>query len=737
MRLRCALRSAAVLACIGARVELAFASQETGPPRIAVVLSGGGVRGLAHVGVLQALEELHVPIDLVVGSEWGALVGGLYATGLAPSEIQAALISSDWSDALEDRTPRRFLSFRSKQEDREYLVDLPLGVGSRGLILPPGILAGSGLRLGLARLTMNALGTEHFDELPTPFRAVATDLDDGEFVTLDHGSLARAIEASMAMPVMRAPVTWDGRRLVSGAVGDQLPIDASLALGAEILIVVDVIDLEAAPPHLDFLGAGERALQLSARRSAALSRARLRAGDVLCTPSFEGVDLADFERAGAIVERGRAAALALKDRLAPLALEPAAFEVHADRRRERVLPPPVVDAVRVAESCPLGEDSVRARMESRAGERLDPEVASFDLARLYGLKLFQRVDVDLVPTSAGHADLWVDAEPMPSAPLHWRMGLVGELSAGDGVDFVIGGSVRYAPTDDWGSEWRAQAEVGNRLLFALSRRQALDAEGRWFLVPHASWERRPVQVAEGDDTVAQFSVEEFDLGVDVVREIGDEWEARAGIVYRTGNSRLDIGDPAVAVADDFEAGGALFGLACDSLDDTAFPTMGALLRAEWFLPVDDFKEGQDETTRVRYDRSIAIGRGSVTLGGELSTVVGQDSSVQSFFPLGGFLRLSGLQLDEISGPTAVLARAVVLHPLGSRALERKFLSWYGGGSIETGNVFAELDAVEWNALRPSGSLFVGVDTIVGALYVGYGLTEGGEQSAFLVFGRPF
>jgi NTE family protein len=238
--------------------------------------------------------------------------------------------------------------------------------------------------------------------------------------------------------------------------------------------------------------------------------------------------------------------------------------------------------------------------------------------------------------------------------------------------------------------------------------------------------------------VSQFSVEEFDLGVDLLREIGDVWEARAGIVYRAGDSRLDIGDPVPGVGGNFEAGGVDLGVTCDSLDDLAFPSSGWLLRTDWFLPVEAFKADQDQIVRVRLDHALELGSGALTLGGEFSDVVGGDANnVESFYPLGGFLRLSGLQAQEISGPTAVLGRAVYTHPLSSIGLERKVFTWYGGASAELGNVFADIDQVTWDDLKPSGSLFVGVDTLFGPLYVGYGLTEGGHQNLFIVLGRQF
>lgn len=715
------------------------AGQETPPPppRVAVVLSSGGVRGLAHVGVLKALEELRVPVDLVVGSEWGALIGGLYAEGLSPAEIQSALISRNWSDALSDRVPRRYLSFRSKQEDRDFLMDLPLGIDSNGLILPPALQVGIRLRMEVGRLTMRSLGAGRFDDLPIPFRTVATDLDRGGAVVLEDGSLAQAIEASLSTPVLWPPVERGGQRLVTGAIADPIPVDVALALHADVVIVVDVVDRALDRKPLTFIGVGQHALNVVARGNAGDALAKLRDADVLCTPELDPADLVEYERAPAVVERGHAAAMALQSNFAPLALDPAAYEEHLRHRREREKPLPVVDAVRVRPGSPLGQKSIEARLVNQSGERFDPDVAGTDLARLYGLKLFRRVDFALEPTEEDHADLLVGDEAMPTAPYHWRMGLAGELTAGDNVNFVVGGSLRYAPTDSWGSEWRARAELGNRILTGAEFRQALDPHGLWYLAPSATWQKRPVPVDTGTGTVSQYTVDELDVGTDLIREIGDVWEARAGIVYRSGESRLDIGDPVPGAGGTFEGGGYTLGVTCDSLDDLSFPRQGWLFRANWFLPSDSFKEGQDETVAFHVDRAFELGRGALTLGGELDTVTANQASVQSFFPLGGFLRLSGLHADQISGPTAVLGRAIYTHPLTRSSLERKVFTWYVGASAEIGNVFPNFNQITWNDLKPSGSLFLGVETIFGPIYLGYGMTEGGNENVFLVMGRQF
>jgi NTE family protein len=707
-------------------------------PRIALVLSSGGVRGLAHIGVLQALEEQGIEVDLVVGTEWGALVGGLYAAGFTPDELQARLLSEDWIAAIQDRRPRQSLDMRAKEEDREFLFDLPLGLDFHGLILPPGLYGADRLRLELSRQTLQTLDAQHFDELPFAFRCMATKISNGDLVTLDSGSLALAIEASLAMPVIWPPVPWNGELLLSGAVTDPLPVDVALAAGAETIILVDLGDPEPGSGKPNFATVGERVLDIAWSRKAAEARALLRGGDLLCTPAVQGADLKDLEVGAQLIESGRVAGRALAERLAPFALERATFEQHMRERRARNQLKPVIDRILVAPGCALSGRSVRARMDLQPGETLDTQTAGLDLERLYGLRVFQRVDFELQPTTPGHADVLVRTEDLPTAPLHWRAGLTAALSAGKAVNFQIGAGLRYAPLDDWGSEARIRIEAGNELGFLFEYRKALEPSGSWFLMPSANWTKRPVVVNPDSATeAAEFSVRQLELGIDLVREMGKNWEARAGYVYREGGSELIFGDPAINPTENFYESGYRTRLTCDSLDDTAFPADGSYMKAEWFLPATPSRVGDDESITARLDHALRIGDDSLVFGAELDTVLNDSPSVQSFFPMGGFLRLSGLASEAISGPTAALARTVYLHPLQPHSLKPGLFTWYAGASLELGNVFAELNDITLSSLHPAGSMFLGVDTFIGPAYLGFGLVEGGQTSVFLVFGRVF
>src|SRR6202161_4073699 len=209
-------------------------------PRICLVLSGGGARGMAHIGVLKVLEDLQIPIDCIAGTSMGAIVGGLYASGMTAKQIDTTMRSLDWQEAFRDAPPRRDLAFRRKQDDRNFLVRLPIGLKHGKLLLPKGLIQGQKLQETLRQLTLPFSNSTDFDLLPTPFRAVATDLESGNAVLMDKGDLSIAMRASISAPGLFAPVETQGLLLVDGGLAENLPIDVARQMHADILIVSDV-----------------------------------------------------------------------------------------------------------------------------------------------------------------------------------------------------------------------------------------------------------------------------------------------------------------------------------------------------------------------------------------------------------------------------------------------------------------------------------------------------------------
>ena len=289
-------------------------------PRIGLVLSGGGSRGLAHVGVLQALEEQHIPIDAIVGTSMGAVVGGLYASGKTAAEIDTFMRGIDWSVAFRDRPARDTLNFRRKQDDREFLVRFPLGIQSGNFRVPRGLIQGQRLTQTLRLETLPVASIEDFDELPTPFRAIAADLETGERVVLEGGDLTSAMRASMSAPGVFAPVEIEGRLLVDGGLVENLPVDVAKAMGVDIVIAVDVGFQPVGRKELtSALAVSNQAITIMMRRETLRQRGLLTADDFLIEPELGNIQSTDFAAADRTIGLGLVATRASAERLARLA----------------------------------------------------------------------------------------------------------------------------------------------------------------------------------------------------------------------------------------------------------------------------------------------------------------------------------------------------------------------------------------------------------------------------------
>src|SRR3984957_9423068 len=269
-------------------------------PRICLVLSGGGARGMAHIGVLKVLEDLKIPVDCIAGTSMGAIVGGLYASGMTAHQIDATMRSVDWQEAFHDAPPRRDLAFRRKEDDRNFLVRLPLGLKHGKILLPKGFIQGQKLQETLRQLTLPFSKSTNFDLLPTPFRAVATDLETGNAVVMGEGDLSIAMRASVSAPGVFAPVELNGRLLVDGGLAENLPINVARAMHADILIVSDVsFPLQPRAALDSALSISNQMLAILVRKDSDRQRASLSPQDILIEPDLGSTPATDFTSAGA------------------------------------------------------------------------------------------------------------------------------------------------------------------------------------------------------------------------------------------------------------------------------------------------------------------------------------------------------------------------------------------------------------------------------------------------------
>src|SRR5688572_19320751 len=312
-------------ATVSAQPEPAGVSAQR--PRLGLVLSGGGARGAAHIGVLKVLEENRIPVDAIAGTSMGAVVGGLYASGLSASDIERVMTSVDWQDAFRDRPARTDLNFRRKLEDQNFLVKFPLGLKGRKFRLPRGLVQGQKLTQILRGLTLPVAQIESFDDLAIPFRAIATDIVTGDRVILDHGDLTTAMRASLSAPGVFAPVDSDGRMLVDGGLSSNLPIDVARQMGVDILIVVDCgFPLLERGKLVSVATVSNQMLAILIRHNTAEQRKTLKQSDVVIDPALGDFSSLDFTAHAEAMRIGEEAARGQSQRLAALSLPPEEFD---------------------------------------------------------------------------------------------------------------------------------------------------------------------------------------------------------------------------------------------------------------------------------------------------------------------------------------------------------------------------------------------------------------------------
>ena len=332
-------------------------------PRIGLVLSGGGARGAAHVGVLKVLEEMRIPIDAIAGTSMGAVVGGLYASGMSAAQIERQFASVDWNDAFRDRPQRLDLNFRRKREDRQYPVQFPLGFRDGRFQLPERAHPGTETLADPAGADAASAQVSDFDKLPTPFRAVATDLETGEAVVIDRGDLVTALRASVSAPGIFAPVEREGRLLVDGGVAKNLPVDIAQAMNVDVLIVVDVgFPLTTRDSLRSVASVSNQMLAILIRRESEQQRALLGPADILISPAMDRTSSFDFSKLQKNVALGEASGRAVTEQLARLALSGEQYELYMAGRRPGATMPTVgfvrVDAG-VPAVCRTGGGTVR------------------------------------------------------------------------------------------------------------------------------------------------------------------------------------------------------------------------------------------------------------------------------------------------------------------------------------------------------------------------------------------
>ncbi len=726
----------AALAC-GALPLFAQVAEPPARPKVGLVLSGGGARGLAHIGVLKVLAEQRVAVDFIVATSMGSIVGGAYAAGHTPEEMEALVSGADWENIFSDRGPRENLSFRRKEDDLRLIGKSELGLKAGGVVLPRGALGVQNLEEFLRGLSRPASDARTLDDLPIPFRAVATDLVTAEQVVLRDVPLFVAMRASMSVPGAFAPVEVDGQLLGDGGLVRNLPVQVARDMGADVIIAVNVgTPLLPREKLSSAFGIAQQMINILTEQNVGISLAALRPTDILVSPDLAGVSFVDFGRAEELVKRGEEAGRLVAARLAELSLgrpQYAAWE-SVRTRRSAILDRPVhqivVSGSRRSNPRALEREAERAGLV--VGAVATDEQLVHAARILHGLGDFERVDVTSRLDHADRRIVVIDVDEKSWGPDYLRFG--GRAVTNFQTDARFSFIVQHTRTwvNEWGAEWRNELQLGDVRRFATSFYQPLGAGSPWFIEGVLSSVKSDVDIFDHafrrTDRVTLASVGAVaTLG----RRLGNIGVARVGVGYAHDRSSPLIGTTVEGTTTD-NARYAFAGMTFDTLDDPNFPRRGYLVSgAAATFRYGDLAGDRVNSTDIQAMLPITFGR--LTMLGLAS--LSRSTDDHGGYALGGFFDLSGTPVGAISGSYRARAAALVYYRMGDlpRALGR---NWYLGFSLESGNAWARKAQVDYGDLRKAASLFLGVDSTLGPIYLGYGKTMGGDSALYLFWGRP-
>jgi NTE family protein len=711
-------------------------ASEAPRPKVGLVLSGGAARGLAHIGVLKALEEQGIKIDAIAGTSMGAVVGGLYASGYKIDELEKLALSIDWQAALSDAPPREDVPFRRKQDDRDFLVKQKLSFRDDGSLgLPLGVIQGQNLALLLESLLAHTSDTRDFDKLPIPFRAVTTDIANGEKVVFRKGHLPQVIRASMSIPAVFAPVELDGRLLVDGGMTDNIPLDVAREMGVDIAIVVDIgTPLRNRKQLTTVVDVLNQSITLMTRRNSEGQLATLHANDVLIQPALAAFGVTDFGKAQEMIDAGYRATRILDARLAQLKpAETQDAELNAARQPGQRTP--IITAIRVENDSKVDDDVIRYYIRQPIGAPLDLGRLHSDMGTLYGLDYFDQVRYRVVHKGEDHT-LVISASGKRSGTDYLRVGLnLSDDMRGDSA-FNLGASYRVNGINRLGAEWLTRAQIGDKQELYSEFYQPLDVGSRYFVAPYGSFEAQNVDSVLDNDPIAQYRVERYGFGLNLGRQIGNNGEVRLGVGQAWGKADVRIGDQDLP-SESFNEGFYTVKYSYDSLDNVYFPHEGK----DVSLTFTQFEPGLSSDTRYRqwelnFDKAMSHGPDTLILGGRYGRTLDDANVVTSSFLLGGARQLSGFREDALSGQNVSLMRAVYYRRLTPRSYLPLDFPLYAGASLERGRAWNndnEFDSGYINA----ASVFIGFDTPLGPLNFTYGLNDADEQAVYLNLGQTF
>ncbi|MBE3704140.1 serine protease [Vibrio parahaemolyticus] len=731
-------------------------------PKVAVVLAGGGAKGAAHIGVLKALEEMHIPVDIITGTSMGAYVGGLYATGMSADEIESFIYSVDWNSGYRDRVDRSQRRVRDKEYEDRYQITTDLGLRFGEVRAPTGVVQGQNMLRVLRETTGNLGRFESFDELAIPYRSVATDILELDEVVIGNGYLVDAMMASMSVPGALPPYKLNGHMLVDGGVVNNMPVDVARAMGADVVIAVDIsTDYKTED---DFTGLFTVADQLSnylVRRSTQQQVETLQEHDVYIRPNVGQMETVEFDKMPWAFQSGYDITREMELKLAGLRLSNAEYQKYIDHKQEvrkKLVygDDRVVDEIVIVNNTHYSDVLLTNRLELETGRKIETAEIEKAVENLYALDRFELITYHFEEVDGSNL-LVFDVNEKSWGPnyLNFRFFLEDDFDTDS--QYGIGMSTNFTNLNSHGAEMALNVEMGTDKLIEAELYSPVLSSQEFFVAGKVAYSSEGRNLPVSDDDSSLSSVNDF-LPVSYTEFVSEIaigiqptlWqELRLGGRYSSGS--IELSTLASVGNLDFERRGLFANYRLDTLDDFAFPTRGLLVDLEYLVSHDTSPEeiGQSKPKDIvedtvyeidaRFKGAMSYQRHTLVGQVEYSFVQSKNSSI-TLDPreLGGFLHLSGIPRNSLIGQNLFFSSLVYRYKWFDNDFGLFEAPVYVGASLEHGGTWSDNDLKLNEApLYNAASIFFGVDSPIGPIMLAYGRTEQDMEAVYLIVGTSF
>jgi len=741
-------------------ITLTLGAQER--PKIGLVLSGGGARGGAHLGVIKMLEKYNIPIDAIAGTSMGAFIGGLYASGMSSSEIEEMLVTTNWNQYIVAQSDRRLTPFRHKMLERTLVGNMKVGINSEGnVILPSGVFQKQYMLDYLQKKTFHVSDLQTFDELRIPYRAVATNALNGDEVVLSSGSLAKAIYSSIAIPGGFEPISIDGVTLFDGGVSSNLPVDVMRDMDVDIIIAIDISTPFNMKLKIDsYLSVMGQLTNILMRKNVEDIIDTLKDNEILITPDLGNLTPLDADKYPLIISIGeKTINNEYTKKLEHLSISSNDYDEYRNIIDKVVdFKAPIIDEIEFHNSVDISDNVVMKHLHIKKSQQFDISELQKDIEDIYNLGIYASVDYHLERKN-DKTVLIINTKPAYNTNGQIRLGFGFSDDFRGRGKYQLKAEYSMHNITDMGGEWRNQVGIGDERIIYSEFYLPMDYLQEYYFKPNISYVEHDTlfsasafglsdnveetlvfynknilaSVALGKvmGTTSQFEVgfnggeKELSTSVLILAVDGNNTIFESNKIHETHQSRKMYASYTL-----------------DSLDSAWFPTTG------YFVDIMYSKEVKTFGSDFDYDKidSIFIGafsknKHTLLAKYEYGTTIykNKQSTRDTLFSLGGFANLSGYPTNAFLGESKMLALLTYRY----RLTDDQFFGSMGvpvfaGFTVESGKVYSDkFYPVSTEGLLTTASAYIAADSIIGPIYLAYGETFNNNYRIYLYVGSTF